>query len=137
MARLLTESLRYTDVWIKVKGSSMAPCLKDGMSVLVSGRVTRIFCSDILVYYYEGGIIIHRLIRRLKSKDSGALYQAKADNGHTLDEPVSLENICGKVIALKSGPRVIRLDSPLGRMRAVCFYLLSIGKLVLHKYVKA
>jgi len=136
LARLLVESLRYAEVWVKVKGTSMAPCLKDGMSVLVSSP-ERIFCSDILVYYCAGGIIIHRLIRRCKQENGGALYQAKADNGHTLDEPVNLENICGKVVALKSGSQIIRLDNFWGRIKAMYFYLVSLSRLILHKYVQA
>ncbi|MDO8748942.1 MAG: S24/S26 family peptidase [Candidatus Omnitrophota bacterium] len=136
LARLLVESLRYADVWVKVKGGSMAPCLKDGMLVLVSSP-ERIFCSDILVYHYEGGIIIHRLMRRYRKDGGSALYQTKADNGYALDEPVSLEDICGKVVALKSGSDIIRLDSFWGRIRATCSYLASLSKLVFHKYVKA
>lgn len=134
LARLLVESLQCAEVWVTVKGSSMAPCLKDGMSVLVSSP-ERIFCSDILVYHCADGIIIHRLIRRCKREKGSMLYQAKADNGYTLDEPVSLKNICGKVVALKSGSNIIRLDNFWGRIRALYFYLVSLSKLLVHKYV--
>ena len=113
----------------------MIPFLKDGALGLV-GKPERIFCADIIVYKYNGQMISHRLVRRLKDIKGNILYQTKADNGYTLDEPVSLKDICGKVVAIKKEDKIVRLDTLLRRLEALYFWCVSVRKVIIHKYVK-
>lgn len=132
LADLLVDALAHNDIWINIKGKSMSPFLKDGVAALVS-RPMRVSCADILVYRYEGQIIAHRLIRRRKTRSGNILYQTKADNGYSLDEPVSLENILGKVIAVKRGDKIFRLDTVFGRFSALVLWLISLIKIIFHR----
>lgn len=133
IADLFIDSLAHNDIWINIKGKSMSPFLEDGAAALVS-RAMRISCADILVYHYNDQLIAHRLICRRKGANGSILYQTKADNGYSLDEPVGLENILGKIIAVKRGDRVFRLDTVFSRLAALILWFVSVIKVILSKY---
>ena len=135
VADLLKDSLKNSEVWINIKGTSMAPLLKEGGSILVK-KTLKPSCADILVYKCKNDIIAHRLIRRRKDASSGTLYQTKADNGYCLDEPVRLEDILGRAIAIKKEEKIIRIDTFLGRIKALSIWLMSILEIIIHKYAK-
>lgn len=136
LPELLIDSLRYEPIWIKITSGSMAPCIPEGASVLVA-KPTRILISDILIYRHKDELIAHRLIRRLKTGVNGdTLYQTKADAGYSLDEPIKLEDILGKAIAIKRKDKMVRLNTFSGRLNAFYFLFLSLARLIIHKYVK-
>ena len=135
IADLLTDSLENNEVWVNIKGNSMAPLLKEGTSILVKKTCSPLY-ADILVYKYKDDIISHRLIRRRKGTGGNTLYQTKADNGYCLDESVGLEDILGKVIAIKRDKQIVKIDTFLWRIKAMGIWAKSILKVIIYKYAK-
>jgi len=134
-AQLLIEALKDNEIWMNIRGNSMAPLLKNGTLALIK-KSNRLLCADILVYKDKNKIIAHRLIRKLRNIDGNVLYQTKADNGYVLDELVRLQDIVGKIIAIKKEDRTIRLDTFSERIKARSLWFVSVIRTVVHKYVK-
>jgi len=134
-AQLLIEALKDNEIWMNIRGNSMAPLLKNGTLALIK-KSNRLLCADILVYKDKNKIIAHRLIRKLRNIDGNVLYQTKADNGYVLDELVRSQDIVGKIIAIKKEDRTIRLDTFSERIKARSLWFVSVIRTVVHKYVK-
>ena len=132
---LLNDSLHFGETWVTIKGSSMATHLKDGCPALVK-KAEVLRPGDILVYKDGDELISHRLIRKRRNKNGEVFFQTKPDNGPALDEPVALNAILGKIVALRTNQDIIRLDNLRGCCIAFYFWLLSSAEAFLHKYVK-
>ena len=125
---LLRESLARGDVWVQAVGNSMAPCFSDGDSLLVSKKEP-FFFSDILLYRHNSHFVAHRLFRRKRDADGKLLYQTKPDNGFCLDVPVPSEAILGKVIAIRKGRNIGRIDKVSGRIGSLASGAVSAMKI--------
>ncbi len=99
---------------IPVRGNSMRPLLREGDQVKVLHGPTDLRRGNIVVYQYEGALIIHRLIKR--SGAAGEIqYLMKGDNAAGIDPAIPARKILGRVVALRRTQRWYRLDTPLYR----------------------
>ncbi len=81
---------------IKVIGDSMLPTLlpKDIITIKPSSGYS---CGDILVFFLDGRIIVHRLIKRYKD-----FYITKGDKNVYYDEKVPKNQVLGRIICWNS-----------------------------------
>jgi signal peptidase I len=113
-------------LWIKVKGSSMAPALRDGDEVLVAPLSSPPVPGDVVVGRRRGGVFLHRVVR------SGATaIVTRGDACPAEDPPLELRNILLRAERMKRDGRTApiprarpptrlrsRLRRLLGRLRA-------------------
>jgi signal peptidase I len=121
-AVLLKEVLeKENEIKVKVRGVSMFPFLRRGHSLLVSGTdCGQIRVGNIILYYDEGEIYCHRVF----SKKDGSIT-VKAD-ANVCAEPLSPEDLIGKVVAIERKGRTIRIDNTLGYIRGLFISRLSL-----------
>jgi hypothetical protein len=91
---------------LRINGSSMAPLLQDGESVIIQAIKTEALCpGDVIAFRRNAEIITHRLVAiRLQE------VLTMGDNLYELDPPVSPEMILGHVIALERDEHQISLS---------------------------
>lgn len=82
---------------IRVIGVSMEPQLFEGDSIKVCACDTYA-PSDILVYFYQGKLLVHRLLK----KENGICY-CKGDNALRLED-VPQSEVLGKVVSVNGEP---------------------------------
>lgn len=111
----------------------MQPLLIEGAGVQVI-KTTKVAISDIIAFCYGQDIILHRVIRRLKTASGEKFLQTKADNGHSLDIPVAYKDILGKAVAFRIDNKYKRLDDFLGRLKAYNIWFFSSCKALCRKY---
>lgn len=93
-----------------VVSGSMEPAVSVGdMVIIQTGAEYQ--TGDIITYYDGGAYVTHRLLAR-----NGADYITKGDANNTQDEPVSGEQILGKVVLTipKAGNVILFLRTPAG-----------------------
>ena len=97
-------------VRFRVRGESMHPFLRNNDLVEVTGvHVSRIRVGDVIFFKnISGKAVIHRVVVVNRNKD---ILLLKGDHNHYLDAPVKREQILGRVIAVKTKNRTIRLDT--------------------------
>jgi hypothetical protein len=111
-------------VSIPVAGTSMFPVLKPGdrLSVLCVHESFRI--GQVLVILGESAPIVHRVVDSFET-GQGKTYVTKGDNSRSLDRPVSLSEILGKVETIERKGRTCSLDQPL--LRSLAWSLARVG----------
>ena len=97
-------------LWLTALSGSMIPLLQIGDKVLVqSVKPAEIRVGDIIVFKNLDKFIVHRVIRKYDSLS----FLQKGDNTTTA-EIVRSEHVIGKVIAIRKGNRIIRLNNGFG-----------------------
>jgi len=110
------------DVRINTRGSSMFPLIRTGDRIIVSPEKNP-GIGDIIVFKRNDEMVCHRLVRVFE-KDNIIYFQTRGDSFFGLDEPVTVDQILGKVI------RVEREDVYFVRRILLLFYpALRFGKL--------
>lgn len=94
-----------------IAGQSMLPLLRAGDEILVDHRATCLHPGQIIAFVRHGRLIAHRLLRI-----EGPILLTKGDNCPAYDPPVSTAAVMGRVIAVRRGQRLRRLDTPLWRL---------------------
>jgi signal peptidase I len=87
---------------VKVTGKSMSPVLRGG-EILTIQKVpsSSLHIGDLIFYKTrEGFPLLHRLVRRQRERDR-FLFQTKGDALIAIDEPVTEDNILGKVCGIE------------------------------------
>ena len=108
--------LKYlTNNQVTVIGKSMYPCLQEGDQVYLD-KHPRYQVGDIIVFSYEGGILIHRIVARY----NGSLL-CKGDNAFAI-EKIFMSQVYGKVVTIKRNGTTVSLLS-----MSKEFYKLSIA----------
>lgn len=79
---------------ITIDGNSMEPIYKSNMKVLLKQNVNNYNVGDVVVYYQNNKMIIHRIIQIVDNK----LAITKGDNNLYADKTVRVSKIIGKVI---------------------------------------
>ena len=126
--RTVTEVIRRSILqngWIELpsEGSSMFP-------FITQGSICR-FClsdalpqkGDILLYISESGALIGHRLQHTLSDGTYTRYVCKGDSNVTLDEPITKNQIIGKLTEVHTKSMLIKTNHPL----AVLW-----GKLILH-----
>jgi len=88
-----------TDVRIITRGLSMFPLISTGDRITVSPEKSPSI-GDLMVFKSNDQMVCHRLVRVFE-KDGMKYYQTRGDSFINLDEPVTLDQILGKVIRIE------------------------------------
>lgn len=91
--------------------------------MLPDGALAKIsFCSfqdfntgDIAVFKSGEGFVCHRVFRKIKLNGAPFL-KTRADVAYDFDTPTAISRILGKVIGLKIGPFLVRMDNLITRI---------------------
>ena len=99
------------DVRTSTRGSSMYPLISTGDRITISPE-KNLGIGNVIVFKRDDQMVCHRLVRVFE-KDGMKYYQTRGDSFFNLDEPVTLNQILGKVIRIErknmSFPRRILL----------------------------
>jgi|GEM_PF-2221580 len=106
------------DIWqetdkesrLKVSGYSMSPLIKNGDWVMLKHNSNDIRIGSIIAFRRERRIIVHRVIQIQKKCDKNS-FITKGDSNSHADKPVDVENVIGKVIAIKNRRGFFHLET--------------------------
>jgi len=111
--------------YVSVTGRSMYPIIREGDQVLVSLGCAGIRRGDVIVFRLEGVLIAHRVLS-IGRTDAGYRLVTKGDNVPYFDDPLSDNQIVGRVLAVKRGDRHVRFDTLVWQ---VLGWLIAVGAL--------
>lgn len=100
--------------WIPVTGTSMRPLIQPGDLVLVKHGALGIRPGDVIVYRREDRMTVHRVVGL--GDNPPEMVITRGDTAGQVDPPVDAAAIVGRVVAIKRGDRLCRLDAPGRRM---------------------
>jgi signal peptidase I len=119
-------------VRFRAKGNSMHPTIRHGEAIVVEPvSAAEVKTNDIALYRTERGVVAHRVIRRADpwvgltttrdeaGASSGPTFITRGDAAGDPDEPVSPEQILGKVVAVERRGRSIGLDTRRARTKNI------------------
>lgn len=106
------------DIWqetdkesqLKVSGYSMSPLIKNGDWVMLKHNSNDIRVGSIIAFRRERKIIVHRVIK-IQNKFEKNSFITKGDFNYHADQAVDVENVIGKVIAIKKRRQFFQLDT--------------------------
>jgi len=93
---LLAEGM---DVRISTSGQSMFPLIKTGERIIISAKRTYAI-GDIIVYKLGSATVCHRIVKVFDSCGV-QYYQTRGDSFLHLDEPVTVDEILGRVTRIE------------------------------------
>lgn len=90
------------------RGRCMVPVLDDTVEVLVRDcGPERLALGDIILYTFEGRLMLHRFIRTRKGEGGSLQIVTKADAALRYDPPIGPDDLIGKVVEIeRCGKRV-------------------------------
>jgi hypothetical protein len=91
---------------VPIQGVSMAPLLQPGDTALVVHGRQHLRIGEVLAYRLGEQVVVHRLLRRL---ETGWLLMG-GDNHVLPDRPIAPPSVLGRVVAVKTPGRQVRLD---------------------------
>jgi signal peptidase I len=99
LQELVRESLSSQGIArLRVISDSMAPLINvDDFVIIEQPALHEYRCGDIVVIDQKGELITHRLVRTGNEK-----WYTKGDRFRVLDDPVSVDDLIGKVIEIES-----------------------------------
>ncbi len=88
---------------VRVTGASMRPTLEDGDIVtLARAPATELKRGDLILFHnHERRLALHRILRKYPNADGGRRWQTRGDAQLTLDQPVAMESILGRVVRIE------------------------------------
>jgi 4-amino-4-deoxy-L-arabinose transferase-like glycosyltransferase len=105
--------------FFEVKGFCMWPFLRAGQKILIKKIAGSEFNpGDLMLYHADGQLLCHRLLRKEKKNGSWVFY-CRPDTSGPGGEPVSENMVEGKVAAVVSANKIVGLETPWARFRAV------------------
>ena len=111
--KVCTELLRQGhQIKFKAPGDSMYPTICDGDLITVEPKKSSEVCvGDIILYYHENGVVAHRVVNvqtpQSSVLSSKHLFFLRGDAAIKDDDPVSSEQILGKVVSIERNGRQI------------------------------
>jgi len=94
---------------IPVSGQSMLPLIKPGDRLVVSHHIGRLHLGDVITFYDKHILVVHRIMR-LKKQPGHMCVTTKGDNASIYDNPISSEDILGRVVAIQRKGITLSLD---------------------------
>lgn len=109
---LINEELSAGKVFhLMVSTLSMFPLIKAEDEIIVrKGSIDTLRCGDIVVFQKDRELYTHRFLCKKKPGSKIKLI-TKGDNSLVIDEPISEEELSGKVTGIKRGNKFIDLES--------------------------
>lgn len=101
-------------------GHSMHPTIRDGEVLLVEPVVCAdVHRGDVVLYRTGERVIAHRVVRVEGGESIGYSFTLRGDACRSSDEPVSAEQVLGRVVAIERGGRVLTLSRRPQNLRRV------------------
>ena len=96
---------RGLDLRVSVTGTSMAPIIDSGDTVIIKKvDPDKVTIGDLLFFRNRVDLpVLHRLIRSKRTAESGRLFSTKGDAVGAFDEPFSEQSLMGKVVLIEKG----------------------------------
>jgi signal peptidase I len=100
-----------TTIRVKTDGYSMYPFIKPGAIILIEPLKEESVPvpGEIIAWKRESGFVVHRLVRIVKSGNE-VRYITRGDSCSLEDQPVSKEQIAGKVVRIETGSGKIKVS---------------------------
>lgn len=83
-----------------ISGNCMSPIIREGDSLVIEHGNQNFRVGDVVVYGSPGKFYAHRIIR-IKDRGGKKSFILKGDRGNAFDEPISGDQILGKVIEVR------------------------------------
>jgi signal peptidase I len=112
-------------LWVTVNGDSMWPLIVPGDRLLLE-PVDSLRIGDLITFYEVSTLCTHRVMGKIK-KAGELLLRTKGDCCGQWDQPIPVESIVGKVVAIQKRDRLLVLKGPLWRGLNLMFLVLSVG----------
>lgn len=128
---LAVEVLRSTGVLrLTAFGHSMLPTLFPGDILTVKLEpLAEIQAGDVVLFARQGRFFIHRNLRHVRS-GSGSLLVTRGDSMPHADEPVTADELLGKIVSVERGTRPPVVVAPCTRSRRMAGLMMAYsGKL--------
>jgi len=87
------------DVRIETSGPSMLPFIRTGDKIIIRPE-KKMNIGDIIVFKRDDQMVCHRVVR-VFGKDGIKYYQTRGDTHFSPDEPVTADQILGKVVRIE------------------------------------
>ena len=129
------------DVRINTRGPSMFPLIRTGDKITVNPE-KNLNIGDIIVFKRDEQMVCHRLVKVFE-RDGIRYYQTRGDSHFNLDDPMTADQILGKVVRIEreniSLPRrILLLIHPVlkfGRLNAIVISaLIKIKNICLNRH---
>ncbi len=109
--------------FIVIRGYSMWPFLKSGQKILVKKTIGPDFrAGDLILYRVDGQFICHRLVKK-ENRNGNWLFYCRGDASCD-KEAINERVVEGKVAAVVFGRKIISLETPWQRLRAIVILFL-------------
>ena len=111
------------DVRLRIKGRSMMPFLRDGLEQvdLSTPNDTKLIPGALVLFRYQGGFILHRVIRRKENK-----LLIMGDNIYQSREVVTTDQVIGIVHKIiYPGERELSTDSRRWKILSACWLMIK------------
>lgn len=99
------------------RGSSMLPLIPNGATVHINFSVTSYHIGDIVIFYQNKGLYMHRIIYKISPK----AFIIKGDNNSFIDGHIHIKKIFGKVVAIEHDGHTKDLDSTQNKIYKYCY----------------
>jgi signal peptidase I len=98
-----------TTIRVKTDGYSMYPFIKPGAIILIEPLKEEPVQvpGEIIAWKRESGFVVHRLVRIVK-RGNEIMYITRGDSCSFEDQPVSREQIAGKVVSIENASGKIK-----------------------------
>ena len=87
------------DVRMPTTGLSMFPLIRTGDRITVTPQKNLVI-GDLVVFARADNIVCHKLVK-IFERDDIKYYQTRGDSHFGLDEPVTIDQILGKVVSIE------------------------------------
>ncbi len=88
---------------VRVRGESMHPTLRPGQLLAVEFAPERLARGDMLIFRQGDLLLVHRLLGPARSIEGRPRLRTRGDGALSLDPPVDLDRVIGRVVALVDG----------------------------------
>jgi hypothetical protein len=106
------------DGTVRVQGESMRPTLRPGQLLAVDFAPRDLARGDLLVFRQGGLLLVHRLLGPARTREGRKRLRTRGDGVLTLDPPLDLECIVGRVVAIEDHGRWRSVRKPAARVYA-------------------
>lgn len=118
-------------VSLRISGRSMLPLIREGSSVSVKTcDPESLSMGDIVTFERDGLSVTHRVLWVMR-RDNGTTVLTKGDNELIMDRVVSTGQILGRVVAVKRGNQILKLNNPswrfVNRLLGIAFLMETIS----------
>lgn len=98
------------EVWVTLRGRSMAPSIPDGSRVLIRCGEVEAGLGETIAYRRGGRLIIHRLVSEsIDPEDGRRRLHCRGDGNKTPDAPIDAADLVGVVIDVRPPSARFRL----------------------------